>query len=266
MALKIQLFGDFRVWRKGDTEPIGRQEWGDHKCMQVLKILVSERGQALSQGQLIERLWPHCDPTKAAASLRNRVSRLRRVLEPDLKRGSDSRYVRTSYGGYRFQPESECEIDSERFAQIYQDGQALKQAGQWHEAVDHYERAAALYRGDYLAEDRYESWALAYQEHWRRAYLELLARLADCYAHLKQYQEAIARLEQAIELAPTWSERIYQQLMDYYMRLGECAGMTRTYARLQRMLMESFAAEPSPETQAFYAEIRRGRAELRAHG
>ena len=188
--------------------------------------------------------------------MRNRVSELRRILEPSLKQGAQSRYIRTLRGGYRFDPPADCDIDSERFERAYREGQALEEGGRWHEAVIQYERAAALYLGDYLAEERYEGWALAYQEHWRCADWELLTRLGECYARLGQYRRAIARVEQAIELEPTRSETVYRQLMGYYARLGDSAGMMRTYGRVRRMLAEFFAAKPSPETRALYEAIR----------
>ena len=188
--------------------------------------------------------------------MRDRVSELRRVLEPSLKRGARSHYVQTLRGGYRFDPPADCDIDSKRFERAYREGRALEGAGRGHEAVIHYERAAALYLGDYLAEERYEGWALAYQRHWRRIYWELLTRLGECYAGLGQYRRAIAWVERAFALEPTRSETVYRQLMGYYARAGDSAGMMRTYERLRQMLAEFFAAKPSPETRALYEAIR----------
>jgi two-component SAPR family response regulator len=81
----------------------------------------------------------------------------------------------------------------------------------WREALARFERAEALDRGDYLPEDRYESWAVAYQERWKR---------------------------------------LYRQLMGYYACWGDHASVMRTYTRLQQMLAEYFRVEPSPQTQA----------------
>jgi len=255
MALKIQLFGELRVWREGEAEPIERREWRDRKSMQLFKILVGEPGRAFHKDELIECLWPCSDPVKAAASLRNRISRLRRLLEPTLLEGSGSKYIKTCHEGYCFDPEVECEIDCVCFAQAYRRAQALEQMGQWQEAIAHYEHAAALYRGDYLNEDRYEAWALTHQEKWKRMYWQLLVHLAGCYAQAGLYLKAVERGEQAIELAPTWSEAIYRELMGYYAQLGDSAGIMRTYTRLQQMLAEYFHTEPSPQTKELMEKI-----------
>jgi len=263
MALKVQLFGGLRVWRDGETEPIRWPEWRTRKCMQLLAILISERGRAISQSELIDRLWPDSEPLRGSLSLRDAVSHVRRVLEPTLKRGWDSKYIETVLGGYRFSSQADCEIDSERFKQAYRQGQTLQWTGQCRRAVDYYERAFGLYQGDYLAEERYESWALAYQECWKRIHLELLTRLSECYAHLGQYQRAIERAEQAIEMQPLCNEMIYRHVMVCYARLGDQVGMMRTFERLKGTLAQSFEAEPSAETRALYEAIRQGKVEFR---
>ena len=138
VTLKIQLFGKLCVWREWETDPIGLREWHTCKCRQLLAILVSERGEVVAQDKLIEWLWPHSGQERAVSSLRNRVSELRRILEPSLKQGAQSRYIRTLRGGYRFDPPADCDIDSERFERAYREGQALEEGGRWHEAVIQY--------------------------------------------------------------------------------------------------------------------------------
>ena len=259
MALKIQLFGELHVWRDGGKEPIDRQEWRDRKSIQLFKILVAEPGRVFHKDELIEWLWPRSDPAKTVTSLRNRISWLRRLLEPNLKHGSGSQYIKTCPEGYCFDPDVEYEIDSVCFAQAYRQAQASEQMGQWQEAIAHYERAAALYQGDYLNEDRYEAWALTHQGQWKRMYWELLVHLAGCYARAGLYPKAVERGEQAIEIAPTWSEAIYRELMGYYAQLGDSAGIMRTYARLEQMLAEYFHTEPSLQTRELIEQIRQGK-------
>lgn len=255
MALKIQLFGELRVWREGEAKPIERHEWRDRKSIQLFVILVSEPGRIFHIDELMEWLWPRFDPTQALASLRNRISRLRRLLEPNLAKGIRSHYIKTCPGGYCFEPEAEYEIDILSFEASYREGRASEQAEQWYDAMAHYTRAAALYKGDYLSEERYEAWVLARQEHWKRMCWELLVRLAECYARVGLYREAVERGEHAIEIAPTWSEPMYRQLIRYYAHLGDRAGMMRTYARLEQMLAEYFHAEPSPQTKELIEKI-----------
>ncbi len=255
MALKIQLFGELRVWREGEEKPVEKQEWLDRKSIQLFVILVSEPGRVFHKDELMEWLWPRSDPTQAQTSLRNRISRLRRLLEPKLAKGIRSHYIKTCPGGYCFEPEAEYEIDILSFEASYREGRASEQAEQWHEAIAHYTRAAALYKGDYLSEERYEAWVLARQEHWKRIYLEVLVHLAECWARVGLYREAVEHGEQAIEIAPTWSETMYRQLISYYAHLGDRAGMMRTYARLEQMLAEYFHAEPSPQTKELIEKI-----------
>jgi DNA-binding SARP family transcriptional activator len=92
MGLRIDLLGKFRVWR--DDVQIEPEEWRTEKAKALLKILLTER-RVFTQDELIEYLWPDFDPDKAAVNLRVRISELRHILEPDLERGSQSRYILT---------------------------------------------------------------------------------------------------------------------------------------------------------------------------
>ncbi|MFQ5795917.1 MAG: winged helix-turn-helix domain-containing protein [Candidatus Bipolaricaulia bacterium] len=88
LGLKVKLFGPFEIWR--GHEPISSQAWPQRKTQTLLKILLTERGRVFTQDQLIDALFPDLDLDQAAQNLYKRISELRRVLKPDLKRGADS--------------------------------------------------------------------------------------------------------------------------------------------------------------------------------
>jgi DNA-binding SARP family transcriptional activator len=89
LRLRVQLFGEFRVWR-GDA-PIGSEAWGRQKSRSLQKLLLTRPARPPTREQILEALWPGASPEAADHSLRTTVGLLRRALEPDLKRGPDSR-------------------------------------------------------------------------------------------------------------------------------------------------------------------------------
>jgi predicted ATPase with chaperone activity len=78
-----------------------------------------------------------------------RISQLRRVL------GAEKTCLQTVDGGYLFQPDETCWLDVDEFQTRISEGDRYQEAGQQPEAIQAYEQARQLYRGDFLPEDLY---------------------------------------------------------------------------------------------------------------
>lgn len=89
--LRIHLLGPTIVWRPDGTLVEGPL-WRRIKVRALLAYLVLKRGP-VPRETLIEVLWPDLDYEAGLRNLNTTVYNLRRSLEPDLKRGSDSRFV-----------------------------------------------------------------------------------------------------------------------------------------------------------------------------
>jgi DNA-binding SARP family transcriptional activator len=178
-GLKIELFGEFRV-RRGE-DPIERREWDGQKSRSLLKLLLTRPGHAFSADEIIEALWPGVSPEAASRRLRITVSQLRRTLEPDLERGSGSRYVLRQRPGYLFGRQADCEVDAWEFEKRQNKAGAALQAGELDEAIDEYRAALELWRGEFLEEDPYEEWAISAREEWRERCLSVFRGLRSVW-------------------------------------------------------------------------------------
>jgi DNA-binding SARP family transcriptional activator len=172
--LRIHLLGNLELWRNG--QGVAPDAWPSRKVRQLLGILVTHRHRTVSSDELIEWLWPDLGLQSARNSLWVAVSHLRRVLEPEMAGRMTSAFVLTEPPGYRFDPAGCCEIDVEAFLDHVREGQSCQQKDQWLSAIDAYLAAQALYRGDYLAHDPYEDWAIPTRERLRETLLELIGR------------------------------------------------------------------------------------------
>ena len=85
-GLNVRFFGNFEVIRDG--APISNKAWPQRKTQSLLKILLHERGQIVTSDQLIDWLFADQDLDVATRNLQKRVSELRRLLEPDLPKGT----------------------------------------------------------------------------------------------------------------------------------------------------------------------------------
>lgn len=253
--LHIRLFGSFEVRRGAD--PLPPNVWGRRKTQDVLKVLAGERGRVFAQDELIEVLFPDLDPDKARTNLQARVSRLRKVLEPDLGRGSESQFIRQVGEGYCLARDASCWIDVEAFRHQMTSGQERENAERWSEATNHYDQALMLYRGVYLADDRYAEWVLALREQYSQLYLETLERLTHCHIRLGQYRRAIKRCRQALEAEP-YRESAYRQLILGYAYRGDRQKARQAYEACQVALREHLDAEPAEQIRELIDRIEQG--------
>lgn len=205
---------------------------------------------------MIEYLWPgeELSLRSAASNLRSRVTELRKILEPSLERGEQSRYIQTQRGGYVLRAGSDCWIDAEEFSQLEEHGRRAHREGKFDEAIDSFERAVALYRGEYLAEDRYEEWALQIRERFRERFVEVLSLLADSLARRGQYRSALSYLERAVTESPL-HETLYRQLMMYAFCAGDRARARQAYERCRTVLERELGERPSSQTEEIFRQI-----------
>ncbi|MBK9054126.1 MAG: winged helix-turn-helix domain-containing protein [Chloroflexi bacterium] len=67
--------------------------WRQTKVRALLAFLAINNGHPIHQELLLERLWPDMNSTTGRHNLYTTVHNLRRSLEPDLKRTTESRYI-----------------------------------------------------------------------------------------------------------------------------------------------------------------------------
>lgn len=251
-GVKIFLFGRFSVECDGQL----LQTWRNAKTKSLLKILAGERGRVFSADELIEYLWPgeEVDLRSAASNLRSRIAELRKILDPSLGRGEQSRYILTRAGGYVLSEESECWVDTEEFSRLEERGRRAYGAGGFDEARQALEGAVALYRGEYLAEDRYEEWAVHARERFRERFVEVLSLLADCLARGGEYRAALGYLERAVAESPL-HETLYRQMMVYACCAGDRARAHQAYERCRAVLERELGERPSSQTEEIFRQI-----------
>jgi DNA-binding SARP family transcriptional activator len=261
MGLRIYTLGPFRV-HHGDT-PITDSAWKTQKNKTLLKILLTYRQRALTRDQLMEWLWPHLDPDAAGRNLRVAISQLRRALEPNLPRGSQSSFILTTDAGYAWNTQADHWLDVGEFEgladsrwQIADGDHQPSAISDLPTAISHMQSAINLYRGDYLEEDRYADWAMAERERLRELYFTLLTRLAEAYARQGRYRRAVATCREVLA-SDRCREGIWCQLMLYHYHAGDQALALRAYEECRQALAEELDVEPLPATRALYEQVLR---------
>ncbi|MEJ7870629.1 MAG: BTAD domain-containing putative transcriptional regulator [Rubrobacteraceae bacterium] len=251
-CLWVRFFGRFELLRDGgEAVCLDRNA----RALAILKYLLARRCERpVSQDHLMGWLWPESNPKRARWSLNSAVYALRKFLGGCLPSLPASETILFQGGGYRLSPRILLSTDVEEFYSRYEEGHQLEDAGRVSEAVSQYEKAAELYRGDYLTEDLYEEWTMIERERLLDAYAELLRRLAIRYAEVGQPWESVKTYYQILE-RDRCDEYTHRLLMECYVRLGQRARALRQYRLCERALRSEYDMMPSPKTRTLYASI-----------
>lgn len=250
--LRIHFFGRFELLRDGEEVVcLGRNA----RALAILKCLLARRkDRPVPQDYLMGWLWPESDPKRARWSLNSAIYVLRKLLGGCVPALPTSEIVLFEGGGYRLSPYILLSADTDEFDAYYEEGRRLEEASRVPEAVAKYEKAAELYRGDYLIEDLYEDWTMIERERLVDVYTDLSRRLAVRYMERGRLREGVRTCYRILE-KDRCDEDTHRLLMECYVRLGQRARALRQYRLCEQVLRHECDMMPSPETRVLYASI-----------
>jgi class 3 adenylate cyclase/DNA-binding winged helix-turn-helix (wHTH) protein len=235
--VEFQILGPLRVVDRGRDLTPARP-----KQRALLAMLLLHREEVVPREQLIDALWGEAPPGTAQTALNGHVSALRKLL------GADR--IRTRLPGYLLHV-SASEVDLSRFESLL--AQARQRSDPEHRSTDLRE-ALALWRGEPLADLRYESFArreIARLEELRLAALE---DRTDADLALGREHELVAELEPLVaEYA--FRERLRGQLMLALYRCGRQADALHVFQGGRKVLVEELGIEPGPALQQLERQI-----------
>ncbi len=235
--LDFKVLGGFAVrrgsWHAEDSA------WDRRVAQRLVRFLLVRRGAAVSDDLLLEAFWPETPEPSARRSLKVAVSCARAVLDvpgtPSVIEGAERTLALRLRAG--------DSVDADRF----QDAARQALAAEAGERRPLLERAAGLWTGEPLPEERYSDWAAAWRESLVVRYAEVLAGLVEaCHAggdHLAATQAA----RRLVELEPL-DESAQRSLITAYARSGRRAHALRQYLQCRRGLVDELGVEPAAET------------------
>jgi len=253
-SLRVFTLGGFSVERNGHV--ISNDEWPRYKTRDLLKVLLTSPDCPFAVEQLCEAIAPDASPRAALSNVRARISELRRSLEPGLARGRDSRFVARIGEAYTFRVTPDVWIDALEFESSVTSAQRETDIGNWADAVAAFEKALQLYRGEFLAEDRYEEWALAPRHRLQVLFLDSLETLATCFAELGRLRQAISCCRRILSVEP-YRESVIYRLMQYQVESGQRAQALETYRRGTAALKSELGVDPSKKMLDLHREARK---------
>lgn len=247
-CLQVQLLGDFRATLNGH----GIDSWPSGRGRAVFKYLLAHRDRAIPRDVLMELFWPDASSDAARNSLNVALYGLRQAL----RAASPLPVVLFQDSAYRLNPELCVELDVDAFKRCVQAGRRSEDADDHATATARYEQAAALYLGDFMADDLSDDWPVLVRERLRVAYLDTLDRLGQLYYAQEQYEACVTLCLQLLG-HDSCREDAHCRLMRCYSRLGQHHLALRQYQACVEALHKELGVEPDEATQQLCARIRR---------
>jgi DNA-binding SARP family transcriptional activator len=242
----ICLLGSFQVICNG--RPVMLR--GGGKAEALLCGLAVRGQQGLTRDRLIDSLWPDADAALAGQSLNTLVYSLHRLLGAELGGAAPVLY---SGGWYRLNLDAGVAVDLMLFEGLASRGDRLLHSGDTDAAVDAYQAAVDLYRGDLCAGTDVQS--LVERERVRARYLNVLAQLADDQFGLGNYLACLDNVQRLLAVDGC-REDAHRMAMRCYVRRGERAQALRQYRLCESILAGEFDAAPEPATHALFERVR----------
>jgi DNA-binding SARP family transcriptional activator len=225
--LGVQVLGTVTVHRNGVHVAIG----GRHPRV-ALAILVAHRGAVVSTHRLCDALWNDDPPRSAIPTLRTLMSRLRRVLAPELA-------IETAPSGYRLNGQLEA-VDLERFESLV----ATARSATGDAKAELLAAALALWNGDPFGELAEHPWLMAEARRLDELRLVLMEDYCDARLAMGAGGEIVADLERLAVEQPL-RERVQVQLMTALARAGRRPEALRRGHEYRVLLADETGLDPS---------------------
>jgi DNA-binding SARP family transcriptional activator len=224
--------------------------WDRPMAVRVVRFLLLQDGGAVPEDVLFEAFWADRPADSARQHLAVAVSRARKVL--DLP-GAENSVIEVKERTYRLRLRERDSIDAADFTQAARN--ALAEQGPGRRAA--LERAADLWTGEPLPEDRYAPWTFAWRERLAETYGHVLNALVETYGAAGEHHHAVRVAQALLELDPL-NEGAHRQLIVAYARTGRTSHALRQYLECRRALVVGLGVEPSAETARLQARVLAG--------
>lgn len=242
-ALRLGILGPLEVQRAGSTVVL------TSATQRLILTRLAISGGPVSEDQLVDDVWGETPPASASTSLRAQISRLRTAL----RLGTSPPALVHGPGGYRF--DGPVEIDAVRFEEL------VAGAGASDDPVaarDQLRRALELWRGDVLAEFRYEPFAQATIARLEALRLRALEDRIALDLDAGRADEVIPELE-ALSREHPLRERISELLVTALAHDDRVPEALATYRRVTTIHRDELGLPPSRRFQRLHDDLLRGR-------
>lgn len=206
--------------------------------VKLLSFLIVHRDRSLTVNELADVLWQEDETDNPAGALKNLMYRLRTTLK---KYFGDGKFILTSLGAYAWNPEYPVTVDAEEFEKYCEEAQKVKNT---EKAIACYEKAIALYQGDFLAKYASVNWIVPLTTYYHSLFLSIVKKVAKLYRETKQYE----KMEKICAYALRYDnidEKLHCYLIESFIYQNKLELAKDYYERAEKLLYNTLGVRES---------------------
>jgi ATP/maltotriose-dependent transcriptional regulator MalT/DNA-binding SARP family transcriptional activator len=236
-SIRLQGLGMSRVEVDGEVV-FGR--WG--KVRELLFLFATQnQGRGLQREAACEALWPGVPEAKAFSNFHALTYRVRKAMQGSLHFEDNV---------YQFAPPHGFTYDVTEFQMHITKAQM---AGSEEESIGLYQKAIALYHGEFLR-DLLAEWSFPLQQTLRDMFLLAISRVAGHFWQIGKTDMAIAVARRWLDEDPA-DEAAHRLLLRCFAAQGNLSAVKRQFVQCEETLRRELEVEPDEETRDLYAKL-----------
>ncbi len=248
-GLWLSALGPLEAW--SDETPLSL---GPPARRAVLALLLMDPGVLVRRDTIVDVLWGDSPPRTAAGLVQAHVSRIRRLLNAHDHFGGNQGVIESVRGAYRLSL-SRTKVDLLVFRDLAARAAAARAGGDYVTAVECYEHAVSLWRGEPLADVDVLCGHPGITALRQELAGELL-RYAEVACALGQYDRVIPRLQALADSEPL-NEPAHARLMIALAGSGHQAAAIRVHKDVRTRLDRELGLNPGAELAEAYVRVLR---------
>lgn len=221
------------------------------KNSSLLAYLVYHHNRPAHRDLLMDVFWPYSTPDSARNSLNSAIYNLRKFFG---KACSAQEAILYHNECYSINPELEVVTDADQFYTNWKKARNIDLAQGLQHAVGLYNRAVALYRGDFLEGMRNEGWCEPIRDNLRETYLMALDRLSLHFLEEGASLSALNLCQKILSIDPCLEE-VHQRAIICYSRMGLRDKAIRQFMKCSKILERELGLGPSGQTIQLFREV-----------
>ncbi len=223
-----------------DGHEIPASEWRTATAKELFFYLLFHG--PLERDTIGAAFWPELSPKKVTNRFHTALFRMRSALGSDAVVVENGRYHLGNLDYW---------LDVDEFKSLIERARLLP-THDW-QAENLWQRAVALYQGDFLPEAE-QVWCVPMRETIRDMHIEALIGVGQCHEARSEFEEATRWYRRGLEIDEL-REDIHRRIMQCFASTGQRASALVQYRRCQEVLRREMNTEPSEETNLLYAQI-----------
>lgn len=248
--LNVLFFDDMKIIRDGKTLTAIKGK----KNKALLAYLLYHHHKPVHREVLMDKFWSDVSPISGRNSLYVAICNIRKYFSDFFQ---SQEVILLENDCYAINSELEILTDFDQFNFFYEKGKSIETLQGLKHALGAYNKALALYQGDFLGRMRYEDWCEPIRANLMETYLFILNQVCTYFYNRNEY-DACINISKKMLLKDNCLEEVHRKLIRSYHALGFNDLAIRQYLKCRETLEKELQIQPSSQTQELFLQIQTG--------